>query len=126
MFKKEKTLKGWITFIVLILIIVGGSLYYVHFFTPKDSLELYQELTFADDYEDVKKHVLDGYEDNFSEEDFNYIQNNSANWIGQFTIFDYDDKSYLVMTSPGTERLKIHAVEELPEEMRMFFLGISE
>ncbi|GAQ19274.1 YsdB [Oceanobacillus picturae] len=122
MFKKEKTLKGWIIFIALILIIVGGSLYYVHFFTPKDSLELYQELTFADDYEDVKKHVLDGYEDNFSEGDFNYIQNNSA----KFTIFDYDDKSYLVMTSPGTERLKIHAVEELPEEMRMFFLGISE
>lgn len=126
MFKKKKTLKGWITFIALVLIIVGGSLYYVHFFTPKDSLELYQEFTYADDFEEVKKYVLDGYEDNISEEDFNYIQNNSANWIGQFTIFDYEDKSYLVMTSPGTERLKILAVEELPEEMRMFFFGLSE
>ncbi|WP_404458286.1 hypothetical protein [Oceanobacillus kapialis] len=126
MFKKKKKLKGWVTFIALVLIIVGGSLYYVHFFTPKDSVELYQELTFADSFEEVQQHMLDGYEDNFSEDDFNYIQNNSADCVGQFTIVDYNDKSYLVMTTPGTERLKILAIEELPEEMRAFFSELSE
>jgi len=29
------------------------------------------------------------------------------------------------MTSPGTERLKVLAVEELPEDIRKFFLGLS-
>ncbi|WP_284139795.1 MULTISPECIES: hypothetical protein [unclassified Virgibacillus] len=101
-------------------------MYYVYLFTPKDSLELYQELTFAESFEEVQKHMLDGYEDNFTEEDFHYIQNNSADWIGQFTIFDYRGKSYVVMTTPGTERLKILAVEELPEEVRVFFSELSE
>ncbi|WP_047985830.1 hypothetical protein [Ornithinibacillus californiensis] len=122
----KKPLKDWIAFFALLAIILGGALYYVYFLTPKNSLELYQELAFADSFEDVQKHLLEGYEGNFSEEDFNYIQNNSADWIGQFTIFDYDGKSYVVMTSPGTERLKILAVEELPEDMRAFFSGLSE
>lgn len=122
----KNTKKMGIAFIIIILLILGGSLYYVYFFTPKNALELYQEITFSNDYEEVKKYLLDGYEDNFSEEDFNYIKNNSADWIGQFSIFEYNSKSYIVMTTPGTERLKILAVEELPEELRGFFTQLSE
>src|SRR5690606_34519720 len=99
--------------------------YYVLFFTPKDSLELYQELHFADDFEDVQKYMLEGYEDNFSEEDFNFIQNNVAKSVSQYTVFEYNQKSYLIVTSPGTKRLKILAVEELPEEVRQFLLELA-
>jgi len=84
---KKKTLKDWIVFLALILIIAGGSLYYVYFFTPKNSLELYQELHFADDFEEVQKLILDGYEDNFTKGDFDYIQDKSADRIAQFTLF---------------------------------------
>jgi len=100
-------------------------LYYVYFFTPKNSLELYQELHFADDFEEVQKLILDGYEDNFTKGDFDYIQDKSADRIAQFTLFEYKEKSYVIMTSPGTERLKVLAVEELPEDIRKFFLGLS-
>lgn len=61
MVTKKKTLKDWIIFLVIVLIIVGGSLYYVYFFTPKNSLELYEELTFAANFEDVQKLLLDRY-----------------------------------------------------------------
>ncbi|WP_249872652.1 hypothetical protein [Oceanobacillus saliphilus] len=126
MVTKKKTLKDWVVFLVLVLFIVGGSTYCLYFFTPKNSLELYQELTFADSFEEVQKLILDGYEDNFTEEDFNYIQANSANIVGQFTLFDYNSKSYVIMTSPGTERLKILAVEELPDDIREFFSVLAK
>ncbi|GGA80615.1 hypothetical protein [Ornithinibacillus halotolerans] len=125
MHRKKKTAKDWITFAIITFIIIGGAVYYVLFFTPKNSLELYQELHFADNFEDVQKHMLEGYEDNFSEEDFNYIQNNVAKSVSQYTVFEYNQKSYIIMTSPGTERLKILTVEELPEEVRQFFLELS-
>jgi|SRR5690606_6275960 len=126
MVKKKKSIRKWVTFIAFALLIVGGPLFYKYVFTPKNSVELYQELRFADNFEAVKKHILDGNENKFTEEDFKYIQNNSADWVGQFTLFDYGDKSYVVMTSPGTERLKILAVEELPEDIRAFFVELSE
>ncbi|MEC5425790.1 hypothetical protein QGM71_20190 [Virgibacillus sp. C22-A2] len=47
---KKKTLIDWIAFLVVVLIIAGGSLYYVYFFIPKNSIELYQELHFADGF----------------------------------------------------------------------------
>ncbi|MEN2766912.1 hypothetical protein [Ornithinibacillus xuwenensis] len=122
----KKKLKDWITLLVLALIIIGGSLYYVYFFTPKNSLELYQELTVAESFEEVQELILDGYKGNFAEEDFNYIQANTANKIEQFTLIDYNDKSYVIMTSPGTERLKVLAVEELPDDIREFFLELSK
>lgn len=122
---KKKTLKDWGIFLVLVLLIVGGLVYYVYFFTPKNSLELYQELSYADNFEEVQKLILDGYEDNFTEVDFEYIQGNSANHISQFTIFEYSGKSYVIMTSPGTERLKVLGVEQLPEDIRVFFLDMT-
>lgn len=53
-------------------------------------------------FEGVEKLILDGYEDNFTEEDLDYIQENSADRIGQFTLIEYKEKSYVIMTSPGT------------------------
>ncbi|WP_232225551.1 hypothetical protein [Oceanobacillus manasiensis] len=118
---KKKILKNWIVLFALVLIVVVGSLYYVYFFTPKNSLELYQELAFAESFEEAEGLTLDGYEANFKEEDFNFIQANTADSVRQFSLFDYKDKSYVVMTSPGTEKLKVLAVEELPDDIRKFF-----
>lgn len=38
---------------------------------------------------------------------------------------EFDETSYVIMTSPGTERLKILAVEALPEDVREFFLELG-
>lgn len=89
---RKKTQKDWIVFFVLFLFIVSGSVYYIYFFTPKNSLELYQKLHFSDSFEQAQKLILDGYEDYFSEEDFNYIQKHSADSLGQFTLFEYKKK----------------------------------
>jgi hypothetical protein len=121
MFSRKKKLKDIIMFLVVVLLINGGFLYYEHFYTPKNSLELYQDITFADSMEEVRKLFLDGYELNISEDDLTYIQDHKANRVGQFTLFEYNAKSYVIMTSPGTKKVKVLAVEELPEEIRVFF-----
>ena len=121
MLTKKRTLKDWIIYIVISVIIIAAAIYFMLFFKPRNSLELYQELHFSESFEEVQKQMLDGYEDNFTEEDFNYIQSYMPSQIGQFTLFDYNSKSYVIMTTPGTEILKVLAVEELPEEVRMFF-----
>ncbi|MCM3575362.1 hypothetical protein M3172_19360 [Mesobacillus subterraneus] len=113
--------------LILMILVLGLAAYYILFFTPKDSLELYQAISFADDFEEAQKVMLEGYEGNFKEEDFEFINrlDTSADRISQFTLFEYDEKTYLVMTTPGTERLKVLAVEELPEEIREYFLEIA-
>ncbi|WP_345239295.1 hypothetical protein [Pontibacillus salipaludis] len=108
----------------LVFIITGGLLYYIYFFTPKNSMELYQQLHFSEDIKKAKELILEGYEDNLTEEDFKFITNNPVDQISQFTLFEYNEKSYVIMTSPGTERLKILAVKELPEDLREFFLDL--
>ncbi|MDQ0216670.1 hypothetical protein J2S13_003144 [Oikeobacillus pervagus] len=125
--KKNKR-KYWILFIIVFFISVGGSIYYVYFYTPKNSLELYQAISFADDFEDAQKLTLEGYEDNFKKEDFDYIKrlDTTASSVRQFTLFEYDEKTYVVMTSPGTPRLKVLAVEELPKDIRNFFIELLE
>ena len=125
---KKKTLKDRITFIILVFVIVGGAMYYFVFYTPKNSLELYQAITFADDFEEAKKLMLEGYEDNFKEEDFEFIKrlDTIANSVGQFTLFEYDDRTFVVMTSPGTERLKVLSVDELPKDIRNYFRQLAK
>lgn len=113
--------------LILMILVLGLAAYYILFFTPKDSLELYQAISFADDFEEAQKVMLDGYEGNFKEEDFEFINrlDTSADTISQFTLFEYDEKTYLVMTTPGTERLKVLAIEELPEDVREYFLEVA-
>ncbi|WP_421664564.1 hypothetical protein [Lysinibacillus telephonicus] len=120
--------KKLITFSIFALIIFAAATYYILFFKPKNSLELYQVISFAKDYNEVQNLMLEGYEDNFSKEDFEYINriDTQANSISQFTLFEYDEKTYLVMTSPGTERLRVLAVEELPKDVRNYFLDLTK
>ncbi|MGD6942815.1 hypothetical protein ACQCT6_12330 [Cytobacillus gottheilii] len=121
---RERKINSWIIYSIITFVTVG-ILYYMHIYKPKNSIELYQELTFSDSYEEIQNLILDGYEENFSEEDFENIQNNSAIRVGQFSLFEYHNTSYIIMTSPGTEKLRVLAVEELPEDIREFFMGIA-
>jgi hypothetical protein len=125
---KKKTLKNRIAFLILVLVIVGGATYYDVFYTPKNSLELYQAISFADDFEDVKKLMLDGYEDNFKEADFEFINSldTSPNRVGQFTFFEYDERTFVIMTSPDTKKLEVLAVDELPKDIRNYFLQLAQ
>ncbi|QOR68814.1 hypothetical protein IM538_04055 [Cytobacillus suaedae] len=112
---------------LIVTLFFGALTYYVVFFTPKDSLELYQAISFADSFKDAQKLSLEGYEHRFEKEDFDYIGrvDTQAESVQQFTLFQFEEKTYLIMTSPGTLRLKVLAVEELPEEVRDYFLEIA-
>lgn len=123
----NKNLKRWMSFTILSVLIVGMAIYYIFFFTPKNSLELYQTISFADDFDEAQNVMLKGYESHFKKEDFDFINDldNSPNRISQFTLFEYNQKTYMVMTTPGTKRLKVLAVEELPEEIEQYFLGVT-
>ncbi len=107
---------------------MGGSACYIFLYTPKNSIELYQAISFADDFEEAQELMLEGYEERFKKEDFDYIKrlDTSANSIRQFTLFEYDEKTYVIMTSPGTSRLKVFAVEELPLDIRKYFIELQE
>ncbi|MGN4128176.1 hypothetical protein ACMGD3_24690 [Lysinibacillus sphaericus] len=123
---KKITSMGWIAFFIVIFVIVGGLMYYVYFFTPKNALELYQEISFSNDFEEVQKLMLEGHEENFKEVDFNFIKDNSANRVGQFTLFEFEEKTFVIMTTPGAKNLKVLEVEELPEDIRGFFLELAQ
>jgi len=125
---REKTLKNQIVFLILVLVIVVGATYYDVFYTPVNSLELYQEIALADDFEDVKKLMLDGYEDNFKEADFEFINSldTTPNRVGQFTFFEYDERTFVIMTSPSTKKLEVLAVDELPKDIRNYFFQLAQ
>ncbi|WP_255249768.1 hypothetical protein [Bacillus sp. FJAT-45066] len=129
-FFKKMSLKNRIVVAILVFTISLSFHYFVHLFKPTNSIDLYQSISFARDFEKAQMLMLKGYEDNFTEEDFKYLNKlgNPANSISQFTIFEYEDKSYIIMTTPGTPRiqkLKVLAVEELPIEIREYFLELK-
>ena len=127
---KKVSLKSRLITCIIVFVILISVNYYFHLFKPKNSLDLYQSMTFADDFEEAQSLMLEGYEANFKEEDFEFINGTKtvATSINQFALFEYDERSYLIMTSPGTQgirKLKVLAVEELPTEIRDYFLELS-
>lgn len=123
----KTTLKEWLFLFGIAFVCCGAATYYILFYTPKNSLELYQAISFADNFEEAQKLMLKDHEANFSKEDFEFIQrlDTSPERISQFTLFEYDEKSYVLMTTPGTQKLEILAVEELPKEVRDYFIETS-
>ncbi|WP_436374660.1 hypothetical protein [Cytobacillus sp. BC1816] len=120
--------KGWTRLMAMAFIIISAITYYEFFLVPKNSLELYQEIAFAENFEEAQKIVLEGYENNFKEEGFEYINraDTSPDRISQFTLLEYESKTLVIMTSPGTEKLKVLAVEELPDELREYFMKLPQ
>jgi hypothetical protein len=129
---KEKALKAWfknwMIFLLSVFIILGGATYYMVFHMPRNSLDLYQSIASADDFEEATKLMSEGHEGNFKAEDFEFISrsNASPNRVGQFSLFEYDEKTFVIMTTPGTNKLEVLAVDELPKDLRDYFLQLGQ
>ncbi|AMO85231.1 hypothetical protein B857_02435 [Solibacillus isronensis B3W22] len=86
---------------------------------PSNSLELMQTLRSAENPESL---FMD--EDNFDADSVEYIQEEfSPNMVKQFTILEFDEKSFLIQTTPGTTKWEIINIEELPKEIKEYFLS---
>ncbi|MFB1081647.1 hypothetical protein [Jeotgalibacillus sp. JSM ZJ347] len=96
--------------------------------TPDNSLALYQEIAFANDLEAVGSLMLEGYEENFDAEAVEYMMraDRIAHGIGQFTLVEFHDRTYMIEASPGTQQLHILNIEEFPEEVRVYFQEVNE
>lgn len=126
-FIEGKTFMDWAILSFLLLIIIGLMIYTVYFNKPKDSVQLYEEIALVEDVEKVNELMVDGFEDNFKVEDINYIQRpeNTANQIRQVTLLEYDEKTFVMSTTPGTKKLEVYAIEELPEDIRIYFTDMA-
>ncbi|MFL0582021.1 hypothetical protein ACH0B6_05565 [Solibacillus silvestris] len=86
---------------------------------PSNSLELMQTLRNAENPESL---FMD--ENNFDADSVEYIQEEfNPNMVKQFTILEFDEKSFLIQTTPGTTKWEIINIEELPKEIREYFLS---
>lgn len=105
--------------VIAVLILVSIPLFEWLLTNPSNSLELMQTLRNTEKPESL---FLD--EENFDAEIVEYIKKEfSPNMVQQFTILEFDEKSFLIQTTPGTTKLEIINIEELPEEMRNYFLS---
>ena len=97
---KGKQYKNFIAILVVTILVVRG--YYIIGYKPKNSLELYQAIQFSEDYSQAQKLILEGYEENFSKEVYEGIINasTSPNSVNQFTVFQYDNESYIIENIP--------------------------
>lgn len=118
LYVKTKHYKILIVALTITIILIPLIDYYS--FKPRNSLELYQALAFSDTFEKAEKH--DGYESNFSVEDFNTLKENKGmQGISQFTLFKYGKKTLMIETTPGTKKLEILRIVELPDDISEFF-----
>lgn len=105
--------------IILVLLIVASPIIYRFITNPSNSLELMQTLRNSDNPESL---YLDPK--NIDYESIEYIQEEfDPNMISQFTLLEFDEKTYLIQTTPGTAKMKIIAIEELPVEIREYFIN---
>ncbi|MEK5080171.1 hypothetical protein MKX73_14680 [Solibacillus sp. FSL W7-1436] len=105
--------------VIAVLILVSIPLFEWLLTNPSNSMELMQTLRNTEKPESL---FLD--EENFDAEIVEYIKKEfSPNMVQQFTILEFDEKSFLIQTTPGTTKLEIINIEELPEEMRNYFLS---
>ncbi|MCM3356812.1 hypothetical protein MKX96_12690 [Psychrobacillus sp. FSL W7-1493] len=116
--------------ILLIVVISFGPLLYDFYMKPENSLELYQELRFSEEFTSVHHLLEQGYEKYFSEEAYDVLKSEkgSPSMIRQFTVVQYDDgtESVLIETSPGTNKLTILRAEVLPEVIENYFKELNE
>lgn len=105
--------------IILASLVVASPIIYWFMTNPSNSLELMQTLRNSDNPESL---YLDSK--NIDYESIEYIQEEfSPNMISQFTLLEFDEKTYLIQTTPGTVKMKIIAIEELPVEIREYFIN---
>ena len=107
--------------VIALLIIVSIPIFERLLTYPSNSLELMQTLRNSENPASLFME-----EKKFDAEIVEYIQEEfSPNMVQQFTILEFDEKSFLIQTTPGTTKLEIINIEELPEEMRNYFLSLE-
>ena len=113
--------------VIISLMIISVNWYNQFFYKPTNSIELYKSIAFSEDFEEGQELMLEGYESNLKEEDYNYISReiNSPYKVNQFTLFEYGNKTYILLTTPGTKKVEVLKVEELPVEIRNYFLELT-
>lgn len=107
--------------VIALLIIVSIPIFERLLTYPSNSLELMQTLRNSENPASLFME-----EKKFDAEIVEYIQEEfSPNMVQQFTIVEFDEKSFLIQTTPGTTKLEIINIEVLPEEMRNYFLSLE-
>ncbi len=111
-------MKKKILAIIFALLIVAAPTIHWAITNPSNSLELMQTLRNSDNPESL---FLDPK--NIDYKSIEYIQEEfDPNMIKQITLLEFDEKTYLVQTTPGTKKMKIITIEELPIEIREYFI----
>ncbi len=104
--------------IILLLLLLAAPTINWAITNPSNSLELMQTLRNSDNPESL---FIDSK--NIDYESIKYIQEEfDPNMISQFTLLEFDEKTYLIQTTPGTKKMEIIAIEELPTEIREYFI----
>ena len=111
-------MKKKIVAIIFALLIVASPTIHWAITNPSNSLELMQTLRNSDNLESL---FLDS--ESIDYKSIKYIQEEfDPNMITQITLLEFDEKTYLIQTTPGTKKMKIITIEELPVEIREYFI----
>ncbi|KOS67771.1 hypothetical protein AEA09_03815 [Lysinibacillus contaminans] len=103
---------------IFILLIVAAPTIHWAITNPSNSLELMQTLRNSENPESL---FLDSK--NIDYKSIEYIQEEfDPNTVKQITLLEFDEKTYFIQTTPGTKKMKIIAIEELPIEIREYFI----
>lgn len=107
--------------IFVALLVVSVPIIYWVITNPSNSLELMQTLRNSENPESLFLNSK-----NIDYKNIEYIQEEfNPNKVTQITLLEFDEKTYLIQTTPGTEKMKIIAIEELPLEIREYFMGLE-
>ena len=111
-------MKNLLLAVIFALFIVAAPIIYWTLTNPSNSLELMKTLRNSDNPASL---FLDSK--NIDYESIKYIQEEfDPNTVSQFTLLEFDEKTYLIQTTPGTKKMEIIAIEELPTEIREYFI----
>lgn len=114
---------------ILIGISIGIFLMNVYtavFQKPSNSIGLYHKMLATEELEDMEDLLLNS--EALAQEDYEYITapGNSPYMISQYTLFSFHEVSYLITTTPGTDKLQIIQVDELPEDIQSYLVEQME
>ena len=92
----------------------------VIFQKPSTSIGLYHKMLATDELEDMEDLLFTS--EALSQEDYEYITalGNSPYMISQYTLFSFHEVSYLITTTPGTDKLQIIQVDKVPEDIQSY------
>lgn len=111
-------MKRILAFILFLLLLAAPTINWA-ITNPSNSLELMQTLRNSNNPESL---FLDSK--NIDYKSIEYIQEEfDPNMITQITLLEFDEKTYLIQTTPGTKKMEIIAIEELPIEIREYFIN---